>query len=174
MTRLPPGYRGPHDPGRDSRLCARCGDPIQRLAASTARTLGLDTAWLDSLEAVDPEALTQLHAYLYQLATLWAWTQWAKDGAARNNGQDEIRVRQRGGDPTFERLSQHERTDGTWTDPAIADRAAVILRGRAQREAKRIRDATTRLRNELDTFTIADEANLEQEREQWEQRKQVP
>ncbi len=160
----PPGYRGPHDQGRDSRLCARCGDPIHRLAEHVT------PAWLDTLEAVDPEALGLLHAYALQLATLWWWTHQAMDGAVRGNGQDEIRTRQRGGDPTAERITQHERADGTLTTPAVNDTGAVILRGRCQREAKRIRDATTRLRRELDTFATADQANLEAEREQWERR----
>jgi hypothetical protein len=164
----PPGYRGPHDQGRDSRLCARCGDPIHRLAEHVT------PAWLDTLEAVDPEALGLLHAYATQLATLWWWTHQAMDGAARGNGQDEIRTRQRGGDPTAERLAQTQRADGTWSDPDIADRAAVILRGRSRREAKRIRDATTRLRKELDSFATADEANLEVEREQWESNRAMP
>jgi hypothetical protein len=162
---LPSGYRGPHDQGRDSRLCARCGDPIQRLAQR------VDPAWLGTLEAVDPEALTQLHAYAVQLATLWWWTHEAMQGAARGNGQAELRTYQRGGDPTAQRIDQHQRADGTWTTPTVADRAAVILRGRAQREAKRLRDAVTRLRRELDAFATADEANLEAEREQWEQRR---
>ncbi len=158
----PAGYRGPHDQGRDTRLCARCGDPIQRLAEH------ITPAWLDTLEAIDPEALNQLRDYALQLATLWWWTFQAMDGAVRGNGQDEIRTRQRGGDPTAERLGQRERADGTWTTPDLADRGAVILRGRTRREAKRIRDATTRLRRELDTFATADEANLEAERQQWE------
>lgn len=162
MTRPPPGYRGPSDPARDTRLCARCGDPIHRLAQR------IDPAWLGTLEAVDPEALTQLHAYAIQLATLWWWTHQAMDGAAHGNGQAEMRTYQRGGDPTSQRIEQHERADGTFTEPAIADRAAVILRGRAQREAKRLRDAATRLRRELDAFATADDANLEAERQQWE------
>lgn len=163
MTRQPSGYCGPADPTRDSRLCARCGDPIHRLAEHVT------PAWLDTLEAVDPEALTQLHAYALQLATLWWWTHQAMDGAVRGNGQEEIRTRQRGGDPTADRIGQHQRADGTFTDPTIADRAATILRGRCRQEAKRLRDAAARLRRELDAFASADEANLETEREQWEQ-----
>jgi hypothetical protein len=152
---LPPGYRGPADQGRDSRLCARCGDPIHRLAESTSRALGLDNAWLDSLEAVDPEALEQLTGYLHQLATLWHWTQWALDGGARPNGIDEIRTHQRGGDPTSDRIS-----------PAgsIADAAAIQLRNRCSAEAKRLRDATLNLRRYLADCELVDSPNLERER----------
>lgn len=168
MTRaLPPGYAGPHQHERDQGLCARCGDPIHRLAER------VNPAWLGTLEAVDAEALNQLYAYITQLATLWWWTHQAMDGAARGNGQEEIRTRQRGGDPTFERLGQQEHADGSWSDPDLADRAAVILRGRCRREAKRLRDAGNRLRRELDAFAIADEENLEAEREQWEQQRMV-
>jgi hypothetical protein len=164
LTRpTPSGYHGPTDPARDRRLCDRCGDPIRRLAEH------VDPAWLGSREAVDPEALTLLHDYALQLATLWWWTFEAMDGATKGNGQAELRTYQRGGDPTFERLAQTQHDDGSWSDPAIADRAAVILRGRSRREAKRIRDATNRLRKELDGFAAADEANLEAERAQWEQ-----
>jgi hypothetical protein len=167
MTRPPPsGYHGPTDPARDRRLCDRCGDPIRRLAEHVT------PAWLSSREAVDPEALALMHDYALQLATLWWWTFEAIQGAARGNGQAELRTYQRGGDPTFERLSAGEADPetGNWLrTPDIADRAAVILRGRSRREAKRIRDATTRLRKELDAFAAADDANLEAERAQWEQ-----
>jgi hypothetical protein len=164
---VPSGYHGPHDPGRDSRLCERCGDPVQRLAEHVT------PAFLGTLEAADPEALALMHAYATELATLWWLTHEAMDGAARGNGQEEIRTRQRGGDPTFERLGQAQHADGTWSDPGMADRAAVILRGRCRREAKRLRDMGARLRRELDAFATADEANLEAERERWEQRREA-
>lgn len=164
---VPPNYVGLHSPARDKLLCANCGDPIHRLAQAVT------PAWLDSLEAADPEALRQLRRYITHLATLWLWTYEATRGAAGGNGQEDIRPRQRGGDPTFERLSQRQYADGTWSDPDFADPAAVILRGRSRREAKRLRDATERLRKELHAFEIADQANLEQERQQWEHQRTV-
>lgn len=164
---LPRGYSGPHDPTRDTGLCARCGDPIRRLADNSTRTVGLNPAWLDSLEAIDPEAISNLRGYLYQLAILWHYTWWALDGGAKGSGVDEIRTHQRGGDPTGNRIR-----DGQWNtetgeqlrEPQIADDAAAELRRRSQAEAKRIRDAAMNLQRYLANCDLAVSPNLERER----------
>lgn len=154
----PPGLTRDRD-GRDSRLCHRCGDPIHRLAER------ITPAWLGTLETVDTEALTQLHAYITQLATLWWWTHEALDGASRGHGQDEIRTRQRGGDPTGSRIREviDQETGKQVQPPEINDKAAVELRTRCRKEAKRLRDATWNLQHYLASLELAVSPNLERE-----------
>ncbi len=156
----PRGYRGPHDQGRDSRLCVRCGDPIRRLAER------VDPAWLGTLDTVDVEALTQLHAYIAQLATLWWWTHWALDGASHGNGIDEVRTHQRGGDPTGNKIRDgqwDEETGEQLVEPQINDKAAAELRARCRKEAKRLRDASQNLQRYLAALELTISPNLERE-----------
>lgn len=190
---VPPNYRGPADPGRDRVLCVRCGDPIHRLADNTTRLVGLNPAWLDSLEAIDPQAINALRAYLHQLAILWWHTHRATDGAAAGRGQADLRTYQRGGDPTAARISDGQatqcddcpyeqpcdlgtcmhagtqRTSPTWqVPPQLADQAAEGHAAseylrRCRREAQRIRDAQTRLQRENAELDLARSPNLERE-----------
>ena len=157
----PSGYRGPHDPthDRDSRLCARCGDPIHRLAER------IDPAWLGTLDVVDTEALNLLHGYIAQLAALWYWTHWALDGAAKGHGIGDMRTYQRGGDPTGNKIREvvDEETGEQLRAPQINDDAAAELRARCRKEAKRLRDATWNLQCYLAKLELAVSPNLERE-----------